>query len=156
VVAILLLTLLGRVYWLQTKERDRILDRAQRQTHTVERLVARRGSIFDSTGQLLAGSIQTQTLFVDPKEIIEAYDTKAGGQSKLETDLAALGRLIEKDAFVLLQQIGVCSRLALKEALLFVEEQRRGQRFRPNLEALQKPATPAPKKSKRTGRANVN
>ena len=56
----------------------------------------------------------------------------------------------------LLQQIGVCSRLALKEALLFVEEQRRGQRFRPNLEALQKPATPAPKKTKRTGRANVN
>ena len=56
----------------------------------------------------------------------------------------------------LAQQLAVSTRLALKEALLFVEERKRGVSFRPNLEPLQKPATPAPKKGKRTGRANVN
>jgi C-8 sterol isomerase len=56
----------------------------------------------------------------------------------------------------LFQHIGVSTRLAVKEALLFLEERKRGQRFRPNLDALSKPASPAPKKTKRTGRANVN
>jgi C-8 sterol isomerase len=56
----------------------------------------------------------------------------------------------------LFQHIGVSARLAVKEALLFLEERKRGQHFRPNLDALSKPASPAPKKGKRTGRANVN
>jgi cell division protein FtsI/penicillin-binding protein 2 len=106
VVGALLLTLLGRVYYLQTTQRDRILDRAQRQQQMTEPLVARRGSIFDSTGQLLAGSVQTLTLFVDPKEIIEAYDGRAQGTLKLEADLQKLAALLERDPFELIQQIG--------------------------------------------------
>ena len=106
VIALLLLTLLGRVYWLQTRERARILDKADRQQHLTERLPARRGSIFDSTGQLLAGAIQTQTVFIDPKDIIDAYQDRPGGQIQLEADLVPLGTLIERDPFDLLQAIG--------------------------------------------------
>ena len=106
VVATLLLTLLGRVYWLQTRERARILDKADRQQHLTERLPARRGSIFDSTGQLLAGAIQTQTIFVDPKEIIDTYQDRPHGQTQLEADLGPLGKLLDRDPFELLQQIG--------------------------------------------------
>jgi C-8 sterol isomerase len=56
----------------------------------------------------------------------------------------------------LAKQIGTSARLMLKEALLFVDERKRGTRFRPNFDALQKPASPPPKKGKRTGRATVN
>ncbi len=105
-VATLLITLLGRVYWLQTVGRAPILERAQRQQHAVERLPARRGSIFDSTGQLLAGSIQVQTVFVDTKEIIDTYQSMKGGVTQLETDLAKLGKLIDREGFELLQTIG--------------------------------------------------
>lgn len=105
-ISCLMLTLLGRVYWLQSYGRAPILERAERQQHSTERLAARRGSIFDSTGQLVAGSIQTQTLFVDPKEVIEMAQSVKGGETKLERDLHALGQLIGKDGFELLQIIG--------------------------------------------------
>ena len=106
VVAMLLLGLLGRVYWLQTRERARILDKAERQQHLTERLPARRGSIFDSTGQLLAGAIQTQTVFIDSKEIIDAYQDRPRGQTQLEADLGELGALLDRDPFELVQSIG--------------------------------------------------
>lgn len=99
-------TLLGRVWWLQTKGRELILDKAERQQQMSERLLARRGSVFDSTGQLLAGTIQTETLFVDPKEIVDAYDPRPGGQAALERDLAPLANLIEKSPAEIIQQIG--------------------------------------------------
>lgn len=105
-IAVLMLGLLGRVYWLQTAGRPPILERAQRQQHSSERLAARRGSIFDSTGQLLAGSIQIQTLFVDAKEIIDSYQQMKAGTTRLETDFAKLGRLIDRDGFELLQLVG--------------------------------------------------
>ena len=106
VIALLLCTLLGRVWWLETDGRAKILDRANRQQEMTERLPARRGSIFDSTGQLLAGSIQTQTVFVDPKEMIEAYDAKPGGQAQLEKDIRPLAALLDEDPLELVQQIG--------------------------------------------------
>jgi C-8 sterol isomerase len=59
------------------------------------------------------------------------------------------------DTSDLLQQIGVSSRLMLKEVLLFLEERRRGARFAPNLDALKREAGQG-KRPRRTGRANVN
>lgn len=106
VVAMLVLTLLGRVWWLQTRGAAQIADRVDRQQHVTERLIARRGSIFDSTGQLLAGSIQVEAVFVDPKEIVDAFDPKRGGQLALERSLNDLGKLIDRDGFELLQLIG--------------------------------------------------
>lgn len=54
------------------------------------------------------------------------------------------------------QQVAVSARLMLKEAKLFFEERRHGQRFTPNLAPLRKPQRPASKRGKRNGRANVN
>ena len=106
VVATLLLTLLGRVWWLETKGAHAIADRADRQQHVNETLIARRGSIFDSTGQLLAGSVQVQALFVDPKDLIDAYGSKPGGTAQLEKAIAALAKLVDREPFELLKTIG--------------------------------------------------
>jgi cell division protein FtsI/penicillin-binding protein 2 len=94
------------VWWLQTIGRDDILVRAERQQHLNERLIARRGSIFDSTGQMLAGSIQVETIFVDPKVIIDTYNARAGGHASLERDLQSLAKWIDIDAFDVLQKLG--------------------------------------------------
>jgi cell division protein FtsI/penicillin-binding protein 2 len=102
----LMLGLLGRVWWLQTVVRDDIIERADRQQHLTERLSARRGSIFDSTGQLLAGTIQVESVFVDPKAMIDGYTGRPGGQASLDRDLASLAGLIEIEPFQLTQQIG--------------------------------------------------
>lgn len=54
----------------------------------------------------------------------------------------------------LVQQVGISSRLMLKEALLYFDERRRGAPFAPNLDALKSQAPG--KRPRRTGRANVN
>ena len=48
IIAALLTVLMGRVAYLQTYGRQATLDRAERQQHTKETLLARRGAIFDS------------------------------------------------------------------------------------------------------------
>jgi len=59
------------------------------------------------------------------------------------------------DTSDLFAQLGVSTRLMLKEALVTLDERKRGELFRPNLAALR--ASPvAATKSKRNGRANVN
>lgn len=105
-VALILLALLGRVWWLETKGAARIAERVERQQHVNERLIARRGSIFDSTGQLLAGSVQVEAIFVDPKVIVDAFDGKAGGATLMEKKLGELARALDLDPFELLQTVG--------------------------------------------------
>lgn len=58
------------------------------------------------------------------------------------------------DTTDLFQQLSVSARLMVKEALVCLDERKRGQTFRPNLEALDK--KPGGRKAKRNGRANVN
>ena len=58
------------------------------------------------------------------------------------------------DASDLRKQLGVSSRLMLKEALLFIDERRRGTPFTPNLDGLQQEPAPG-KRPRRPGRANV-
>ena len=66
-IGVLFTGLMGRVVFLQTYGRQQTLDRAEKQQHTKEAISARRGGIFDSTGMLMAGTVQMRTLFVDPK-----------------------------------------------------------------------------------------
>ncbi len=105
VIALLLLALLGRVVHLQTEVRDRIAARLERQQHFNQTLPARRGSIFDSTGQLLAGSVQSSVLFVDPKFLIDQYDLRREGAVAIERDLARLSTILDLEPFALLQRI---------------------------------------------------
>jgi len=59
------------------------------------------------------------------------------------------------DTTDLFAQLGVSTRLMLKEALVTLDEPKRGERFAPKLAAITAPQAAA-KKPKRNGRANVN
>jgi cell division protein FtsI (penicillin-binding protein 3) len=106
IIALLLTTLMGRVVFLQTYGRQETLDRAERQQHTKEILLARRGAIFDSTGMLMAGTVQDQTLFLDPKFMQECF--QAEGRSLVEMDemVAKLANIIDRDSFEISLLIG--------------------------------------------------
>jgi cell division protein FtsI (penicillin-binding protein 3) len=67
----LFIALCGRVAYLQTYGRQQTILRAERQQHQDVVLPARRGGIFDRNGVLMAGTIQTQTIFMDPKFMAE-------------------------------------------------------------------------------------
>jgi C-8 sterol isomerase len=60
------------------------------------------------------------------------------------------------DTTDLFQQLGTSVRLMFKEALVCIDERKRGQTFRPNLDALKKKPSGGGRKAKRNGRANVN
>lgn len=86
VLGLALIGLVGRVAWLQTAHAVDTAPRAQRQQHSTETLHARRGSIFDRNGLMLAGTVQLSTLFVDPKFMYEQF--QAQGRTLFEVDLA--------------------------------------------------------------------
>ena len=100
-----LIVLIGRTAYLQTSMRDKISSKLERQSHYTVTMPARRGSIFDSNGQLLAGTVQSTTLFVDPKFMIDQYELRPGDSSAMERDLGKLSELIDRDSFELLQSI---------------------------------------------------
>ena len=78
------IALIGRVAYLQTYGRQQTIERADRQQHQSETLSARRGSIFDANGMLMAGTVQTLSLFVDPKFMQDCY--QEDGHSLVEMD----------------------------------------------------------------------
>lgn len=96
-----LLGLTGRVAYLQTYGREHTIRRAERQQHQSEIIYSRRGSIFDSTGLLMAGTVQQTCLFVDPKFMQDQF--QADGRSLVDMDRALdkLAKLIDRDPFEL-------------------------------------------------------
>ncbi|MGH7214074.1 MAG: peptidoglycan D,D-transpeptidase FtsI family protein [Tepidisphaeraceae bacterium] len=105
-VVVLFGALVGRVAYLQTYGRERTIRKAERQQHQNTILQARRGCIFDRNGMLMAGTVQTQNLFVDPKFMQDCF--QAEGRSLIEMDevIGRLGRIIDKEAFELSQLLG--------------------------------------------------
>ncbi|WP_428938812.1 peptidoglycan D,D-transpeptidase FtsI family protein [Fontivita pretiosa] len=101
-----MLVLLGRVGYLQTYGREQTIQKAERQQHQTEVLYARRGSIFDSTGLLMAGTVQTLSLFIDPKFMQDEF--QADGRSLVDMDkaLEQLAKLIDADPFELAKLLG--------------------------------------------------
>src|SRR4029079_14196873 len=81
-----LVGLTGRVAYLQTYGREQTIRWGERQQHQNETLFARRGSIFDTTGLLMAGTVQTQCLFIDPKFMQDQF--QADGRSLVDMDKA--------------------------------------------------------------------
>ena len=100
------IALIGRVAYLQTYGRQQTIERADRQQHQSETLRARRGSIFDANGMLMAGTVQTQSLYVDPKFMQDCYQEDGKSLVKMDQDLDKLAKLIDKDPFELSQLIG--------------------------------------------------
>jgi cell division protein FtsI/penicillin-binding protein 2 len=85
IVLVALFTLLiGRVAYLQTIGRQQTIRRADRQQHQTEILPARRGCVYDRNGILMAGTVQTSTLYVDPKFMQDSF--QEDGRSLVEMD----------------------------------------------------------------------
>ena len=98
--------LTGRVGYLQTYGRQQTIEQADRQQHHNQTLPSRRGSIYDRNGMLMAGTVQTRTLFVDPKFMQDAF--QAEGRSLVEMDEAIeqIAALIDRDPFEIATLLG--------------------------------------------------
>jgi cell division protein FtsI/penicillin-binding protein 2 len=101
-----LVALIGRVAYLQTYGREHTIRSAERQQHQSETLYARRGSVFDSTGLLLAGTVQTTSLFIDPHFMQEQFQENGRSLVDMDKALNELAKLIDKDPFELAKQLG--------------------------------------------------
>lgn len=99
IIASFLCVLVGRVAYLQTYGRERTIQSADRQHTDNSVWYARRGTIFDSRGNLMAGTVQTQTLFIDPKFMQESYQGEGRSLVEMDDMVARLARLIDKDPF---------------------------------------------------------
>lgn len=104
VVGCMLAGLVCRVAYLQTYGRQETILRAERQHHQTERLPARRGSIFDSHGTLIACTIQNRGVFVDPKFMHERYQEE-NRWLQMDKDVATLADLLEYDRLTLAKLI---------------------------------------------------
>jgi len=105
-IGVLFGTLLARVGYLQTYGRQRTIAQADRQQYRTERMPARRGCIFDSTGNLMAGSVQTKVLFADPKFMLEAYQAEHHNLAEMDDAVAALAKILDRNAFELSKLLG--------------------------------------------------
>src|SRR5579885_3497120 len=106
IVCCALVALVGRVAYLQTYGREQTIRRAERQQHQTEILHARRGSIFDCNGMLMAGTVQSQTLFIDPKFMQDCF--QEDGKSLVDMDKAMdkLANIIDVEPFELSKLLG--------------------------------------------------
>lgn len=67
----------GRVAYLQTYGREDTVRQADRQQHRQQTLAARRGSVFDRNGLLMAATAHRRALFADPQFMAEQFAARA-------------------------------------------------------------------------------
>ena len=73
-----------RLVWLQVKEHDALVARAERQQLSTVDAPAKRGEIFDRNGRLLAYSVDADTIYAVPTEISDPKKTAAALCGALE------------------------------------------------------------------------
>jgi len=95
--------LVGRVAYLQTFGREQTIRRAERQQHQNETLQARRGGIYDSNFILMAGTVQTQTLFADPWFMQKCFQEDGRSLVEMDDAIAKLARLLDKNSYEISQ-----------------------------------------------------
>lgn len=98
--------LVGRVAWLQTTYAAQAAPRALRQQSAKETLHARRGSIFDRNGLMLAGSVQLTSVYADPKFMHEQFQTRGRTLADLDRALEQVAEIIDADPAQLMLEIG--------------------------------------------------
>jgi cell division protein FtsI/penicillin-binding protein 2 len=98
--------LVGRVAYLQTYGREMTITRADRQQHLIITLPARRGDIYDRNGLIMAGSIQTHDLFVDPKFMQDCFQEDGHSLVEMDEALDKLAAIIGQDSFTLAKLLG--------------------------------------------------
>lgn len=105
----LLLTLMAalcvRAAWLAAAPDSRILALTDRQHHRIVPIPARRGTVFDRHMLVMAGTVQTRTVFVDPAFLIAHYQQPGRSLTELDDKLLQLSAMLDLDSVELLQQI---------------------------------------------------
>lgn len=76
----------GRVAYLQTYGREKTVRQADRQQHREQVVPARRGSVYDRNGLLMAGTLQSKLLYIDPKFFAEEFKRAADEEMKRRQD----------------------------------------------------------------------
>ena len=100
-IGLIFLVLVGRVAYLQTVGRDNTIKRADRQQHQREVLRARRGSIYDRNGIEMAGTVQTQACFVDPKFMQQVYEEDRKSLVEMDMAVARLAKVLGVSSLLL-------------------------------------------------------
>src|SRR5580700_6857696 len=99
-------SMVGRVAYLQTYGRESTIARADRQQHLIMNLPARRGDIYDRNGLIMAGSIQTHAVFVDPKFMQDSFQEDGHSLVEMDEALDKLAGIIGQDSFDLAKLLG--------------------------------------------------
>jgi cell division protein FtsI (penicillin-binding protein 3) len=105
-IAGLFAVMVGRVAYLQTYGRETTISRADRQQHVIMTLPARRGDIYDRNGLIMAGSVQTHDLFIDPKFMQDCFQEDGHSLGEMDQALDQLGAIIGQDSFDLAKMLG--------------------------------------------------
>src|SRR5687768_16779793 len=92
-----------RVVYLQTYGRQTTIRQAERQQHSVQASRARRGSFYDRNGMEMAGTVQTISLFVDPKFMQDQFQQDGRSLVELDRLIGKLAELVDRDPFELSQ-----------------------------------------------------
>src|SRR5438270_2916734 len=98
VLGMMLLGMVGRVAYLQTYGREKTIRSAERQQHQVETLYARRGTVYDALGTLMAGTVQNMDLFVDPTFMADYYTADDKDYNEYLRSIEKLAKLIDRPA----------------------------------------------------------
>src|SRR4051794_16747487 len=96
----------GRVVYLETYGRQNTISRAERQQHQVQLLHNRRGCIYDRNGMEMAGTVQTPSLFIDPKFMQDQFQQEGRSLVEMDRMIARLAQILDKDPFELSQVLG--------------------------------------------------
>jgi cell division protein FtsI/penicillin-binding protein 2 len=96
VIVALFALLIGRVAYLQTFGRQQTIRRADRQQHQTEVLPARRGCVYDRNGILMAGTVQTSTLYADPKFMQDSFQEDGKNLVEMDDAVDKLAHIIHK------------------------------------------------------------
>jgi cell division protein FtsI (penicillin-binding protein 3) len=106
IIVALFAVMIGRVAYLQTYGRESTISRADRQQHLIMTLQPRRGDIDDRNGLIMAGSIQTHNLFIDPKFMQDCYQEDGHTLDEMDDALHRLSAVIGQDSFALAKLLG--------------------------------------------------
>ncbi len=105
-VALLLGSMTVRVAYLQAFAPPKAVIWAERQQFETRPLQARRGNIYDRNGVLMAGTVQTMSVYIDPHFMYEQYQKAPRNLNQMDQDLAKLAKLIDVKPDELIAALG--------------------------------------------------
>ena len=80
-----LTAVIGKIIYIQTKERDRWMEEAAKQKRTDVEVAPNRGNIYAADGRLMASSFPTYTLYIDPGTEWYMQDTNKNFNKYIDT-----------------------------------------------------------------------